>query len=54
MSNAQISINRLEVAQNPGMTGGHYLPGQHDKLGVMEVSGYLAVDPGTGTVPARV
>ena len=59
VSNAQISINRLEVAQNPGMrslnsVGGHYLPGQHDKLGAMEVSGYLAVDPGTGTGPARV
>ena len=61
VSNAQISINRLEVAQSPGMmslnsVGGHYLPGQQDKLGAiaMAVSGSLAIDPGTGTVPARV
>ena len=60
MSNA---INRHEVAQNRGVmslnsVGGHYLladtPGQHDKLGAMEVSGYFAIDPGTGTVTARV
>ena len=50
-----------EVAQSPGMmslnsVGGHYLPGQQDKLGAiaMAVSGSLAIDPGTGTVPTRV